>query len=273
VTPRLTAAAPALDRLHAVALYDRIGTGYAQQRRADPRITAAVQAALGDARTVVNVGAGAGSYEPSDRTLVAVEPSATMRAQRPPGAATCLNASAESLPLPDSSFDAAMAIYTDFHWADPARGIAEMVRVSTGRVVVLTVDRCVAEGYWLTRDYLPGANDLFRPLSALTADFPSHCEVVPVPIPHDCVDGFAHAFWRRPHRVLEAQLHSTFAIFERLPEAAVEAGLERLRTDLDDGTWERRNARLCGMRELDLGHRLIVWRHPARLRRDQPTFV
>lgn len=254
-------------------LYDRIGTAYAQQRRADPRITAAVRAALGNARTVVNVGAGAGSYELTDRTVVAVEPSATMRAQRPPGAAACLDASAESLPLPDASFDAAMAIYTDFHWADPARGIAEMVRISTSSVVVLTVDRSVADRYWLTRDYLPGANDLFRPLARLTAEFPGHCEIVPVPIPHDCVDGFAHAFWRHPHRVLEAHRHSTFAIFDRLPEATVREGLERLRADLDDGTWQRRNAQLGGLQEIDLGHRVVIWRHPARSRRGQPTFV
>jgi len=124
-------------------LYDRIGRGYVSRRRADPRIAAAVHAALGDARSVLNVGAGAGAYEPRDRRVLAVEPAAQMRAQRPPGAAACLDATAEDLPVPDASFDAVLAIYTDFHWADVRRGITEMVRVSRDRLVLLTDDGAV----------------------------------------------------------------------------------------------------------------------------------
>ncbi len=227
-----------------MTLYDRIGGGYVRQRRADPRIAAAIEAALGDARSVVNVGAGAGAYEPDDRTVVAVEPSAQMRAQRPPGAAPCLDARAEDLPLPDASVDAAMAIYTDFHWTDPPKGIAELVRIATKRVIVLTVDRLAADRFWLTRDYLPGGNELFRPLSAIVSELPGPCEVIPVPIPHDCSDGFVHAFWRRPRRLLDEDLRSTIAMFARLPEATVRTAVERLAADLDDGSWRRRNDEL-----------------------------
>ncbi len=246
-----------------MGLYDRIGPAYVRQRRADPRIAAAIEAALGDARTVVNVGAGAGSYEPRDRTVVAVEPSAQMRAQRPPESAPCLDARAEDVPLPDAGVDAAMAIYTDFHWTEPHAGIAELVRISTKRVIVLTVDRPVAERFWLTRDYLPGGNELFRPLSAVTAELPGPCEVIAVPIPHDCTDGFVHAFWRRPRRLLDGGLRSTIAMFARLTDATVRTAVERLAADLDDGTWRARNRDLRGLPELDLGHRLVVWRHPS----------
>lgn len=133
------------------ALYDRIGRGYVRGRRADPRIAAAVDAALAGARSVLNVGAGAGASEPVGRCVLAVEPAAAMRAQRPPDGAACIDAAAEDLPLPDASFDAALATYSDFHWTDLPRGITEMVRVSRSRVVLLTVDRSVAERYWLTR--------------------------------------------------------------------------------------------------------------------------
>jgi hypothetical protein len=224
---------------------------------------AAVERALGDVRSVVNVGAGAGSYEPADRTLVAIEPSAQMRSQRPSAAAPCLDARAEDLPLPDASVEAAMAIYTDFHWTDPGKGMAELVRISTKRVIVVTVDRLGADRFWLTRDYLPGGNELFRPLPSVISELPGPCEVIPVPIPHDCTDGFVHAFWRRPGHLLDDRVSSTIAMFDRLPAATVSDGLARLRADLDDGSWRTRNGGLCELEELDLGHRLVIWRHPS----------
>lgn len=251
--------------------YDRIGPGYARGRRADPRIAAALRAALGDARTVLNVGAGAGSYEPTDRQVLAVEPSAAMRAQRSPSAAPCIEAFAEQLPLADASFDAALAVYSDFHWQDPSNGIAELVRVSRERVVLLTVDRTIAERYWLTRDYFPGGSDLFRDLGCVTSVLPGECEVTAVPVPYDCCDGFVHAFWRRPRELLDERLRATMAMFDRLEAAVVEHGFARLGADLDSGAWRARNRELCGLEALDLGHRLVVWRHPTPRR--QPTLV
>jgi SAM-dependent methyltransferase len=242
-------------------LYERIGRGYAQARRADPRIARVVHAALGDATSVLNVGAGAGSYEPADRRVIAVEPSARMRAQRPPDAAPCLDASAEHLPLGDASVDVAMALYTDFHWRDRARGIAELVRVSRRGAVILTVDRDAAERYWLTRDYLPAANELFAPLAAVTARLPGPPpEVSPILIPADCRDGFVHAFWKRPEAFLDATVCATMAVFSRAASTAVSAAQARLRADLESGAWGRRNRELAALDVLDLGHRLIVWR-------------
>lgn len=246
-------------------LYERIGGGYARTRRADPRIARVVRGALGDARSVLNVGAGTGSYEPGDRHVIAVEPSARMRAQRPPDAAPCLDAAAEDLPLADASVDVAMALYTDFHWRDRARGISEMVRVSRQGIIVLTVDRAVAEDYWLTRDYLPAANDLFAELGAVTTLLPGpRPEVMPVPIPADCRDGFIHAYWKRPEAFLDPELPATMAAFARLPPPTVANALAGLRDDLESGAWARRNRLLADRDALDLGHRLIVWRAEPR---------
>jgi SAM-dependent methyltransferase len=247
----------------ATLLYDRIGRDYARERRADPRIGALLTAALGDSRTVVNVGAGVGSYEPDDRWVLAVEPSAAMRAQRPAAAAPCLAAGAETLPLDDASVDVAMAVHTDFHWRDRRAGITEMVRVSRHGIVVLTVDRAVAERYWLVSEYLPGAADLFAPLRRVTELLPEvggSVQVTPVPIPHDCRDGFVHAYWRRPQLLLDSSLRASMAVFARLDPTEVERGLGQLAGDVDSGEWGRRHSELLERSELDLGHRLVVWR-------------
>lgn len=251
-----------------MSLYARIGPAYLRTRRADPRIEAVLAAALGDASTVVNVGAGTGSYEPADRQVLAVEPSAEMRAQRPPGAAPCLDAAAEALPLPTGGVDAAMALYTDFHWHNRARGVAELVRVSADRVLILTVDRRATAGYWLFRDYFPTATGVFADLDELLSELPGRCQVRAVPIPCDCLDGFVHAYWRRPGHFLDPALRATMAAFACL-EPEVEAdGIRRLADDLASGEWRRRNLELYARRELDLGHRLVLWRRPA-----QPSLV
>jgi SAM-dependent methyltransferase len=241
------------------SLYDRIGQAYSRARRADPRIQRTIHDALGDAGSIVNVGAGVGAYEPTDRDLIAVEPAGEMRAQRPASAAPCLDAVAEELPLADASVDRAMAIYTDFHWPDRRRGLAEMLRVSRDGIVLLTVDRDVSARYWLFRDYFPRANDLFAPLSALTALFPGPPTVSPVPIPHDCEDGFVHAFWKRPHLLLDPAVHGAMAVFASLKPGQLDAGAARLRDDLVSGRWQERNHELDGLEALDLGHRLVVW--------------
>ena len=182
-------------------LYDTIGAAYTVTRRTEPRIAARVWAALGDARTVLNVGAGTGSYEPSDRDVTAVEPSAVMRAQRPAGAAPCVAATAESLPFEDQSFDAAMAFSTVHHWPDPIAGLLEMRRVAR-RVVVFTCDtsdRSWRRRFWLTRDYLPEVADFSVGRPSLTEQARAiRARMEPVLIPWDCADGFFEAYWRRP---------------------------------------------------------------------------
>ena len=186
---------------HMGALYDRIGTGYTKVRGEDPRIAAAIHAALGDARTVVNVGAGAGSYEPRDREVIAVEPSEVMIAQRPPGAAPAVQATAEALPFADGEFDAAMAVLSDHHWPDAAAGLREMRRVAAGGPWSSSGTRRARCG-WLVRDYLT----TFRAIGLTAAEVAGHVgarHIEPVPIPHDCRDGFFTAYWRRPHAYLD----------------------------------------------------------------------
>jgi SAM-dependent methyltransferase len=243
------------------ALYDAIGTSYTATRREDPRLAAAVWAGLGAAETVVNVGAGTGSYEPCDRRIVlAVEPSATMIAQRPRGAAPVVQASAEALPLPDGSFDAAMAVLTDHHWGDRAGGLRELRRVAA-RAVVLTFDSSLADRFWAVRDYFPG----FLALRGLgLADLvdalggPGDVDVVPVPVPWDCVDGLWLAWWRRPEALLDPRVRAGISVFSRLDPEEVRDGLARLQADLASGAWAHRNAELLALEELDLGLRLLV---------------
>ena len=240
-------------------LYDSIGKGYTAVRREDPRLAARIRAALGDARTVVNVGAGAGAYEPGDLDVVAVEPSETMIAQRPQGAARVVRAHAEELPFEDGSFDAAMGVLTDHHWADHARGIAEMSRVAR-RVVLFTWDPETIADAWVVRDYFPvveeQAPDMHR--FARILDHLRRARVETVPIPHDCLDGFFHAYWRRPEAYLSDEVRAGISIFAAMEPADVEKGVKRLRRDLESGEWMRRHGHLMDMDELDLGYRLVV---------------
>jgi SAM-dependent methyltransferase len=249
------------------ASYDRWGRGYAARRATDPRITAAIEAALGDARSVVNVGAGTGSYEPADREVVAVEPSAVMIAQRPPGSAAAIQASAEALPLGDDSVDAAMAIFTDHHWSDRAVGMRELRRVARQRVVVLNIDPAWTERFWLVRDYLPSFMDLvpepYRAEGHWESDLEEllgEVEVRPIPVPHDCRDGFFQAYWRRPEAFLDEAVRNSISVFHVLPGEEVTAAIGRLRADLAAGIWTARNAELLEATELDLGLRLVVRR-------------
>jgi SAM-dependent methyltransferase len=234
--------------------------GYASVRREDPRLAARIRAALGDARSVLNVGAGAGSYEPPDLDVTAVEPSAVMRAQRPPGSAPAVDARAEALPFADDSFDAAMAVLSDHHWEDQDRGLAELRRVARRRVVVFTWEPRSQADSWVVRDYLPGFARLVPPgysldqmLAALGGG-----RIEPVPIPHDCRDGFLHAYWRRPRAYLDPQVRAGISVFRLLDPDEVAEAVARLRADLDSGDWERRNGRLLELEELDLGYRIVV---------------
>ena len=238
-------------------LYDRIGRSYVATRGEDPRIAAAIHAALGDARTVLNVGAGAGAYEPRDRDVTAVEPSAVMRAQRPPGAAPCIDARAEALPFADGAFDATMAVLSDHHWNDRLGGLRELRRVGR-RAVVFQWDPAFVDAFWLSRDYLPSfarAPDLS--LDDVKEAVGATREEV-VPIPHDCRDGFLMAYWRRPEAYLDATVRANISVFSLLPQAEVEALVPALGADLRSGAWAQRNAELLGCDEYDFGYRLLV---------------
>ena len=241
-----------------MALYDRLGRSYATTRREDPRIAAAIQAALGDARRVVNVGAGGGAYEPRDREVVAVEPSPVMIAQRPAGAAPVVQASAEQLPFADGEFDVAMAILTVHHWSDLEAGICELQRVA-GRIVILSWDQKTTGRFWLVRDYLPevAAYDSRSPTTRRLLELLGGGEVTPVPVPHDCADGFLAAWWRRPEAYLDPEVRAGISSLSLL-EGRLDLGLRRLARDLSSGRWHERYAHLLELEELDAGYRLIV---------------
>jgi SAM-dependent methyltransferase len=242
-------------------LYDMIGIGYRALRRPDPRIAAAILNALGPATSVVNVGAGAGSYEPVDRRVVAVEPSREMIRQRPAGAAPVVQASATALPFRAGAFDAALAVLTVHHWPDRAQGLAELRRVARDRVVILTW-LADAPGFWLVEDYFPEmvALDRIFPTPDEMRRALGPIEVHPLPIPHDCTDGFLGAYWRRPQAYLDAAVRGAISSFSKLRDA--EPGLSRLRHDLADGTWTRRYGSLLTRSDLDLGYRLIIAPNP-----------
>lgn len=244
-----------------MALYDSIGRGYARSRRPDSRIAAAIDAALGDATSVVNIGAGTGSYEPPGRAVLAVEPSEVMIRQRPRQAAPCLQGLAEALPLESASFDAAMTVLSAHHWTDLERGLAEMARVARKRAVLLT---WVPDGppFWLTTDYFPEflAHDRMRfpdstTLVAMLERIVGPARIAPVPVPHDCTDGFLCAYWRRPEAYLDAGVRNAMSSFARID---AEAGLTKLRDDISSGRWAERNHHLLALDSLDAGYR-IVW--------------
>jgi SAM-dependent methyltransferase len=238
-------------------LYAELGERYVLARRTDPRIAEIVWGQLGGAQTVLNVGAGTGSYEPLDRSVVALEPSPTMRSRRPPAAARCHAGVAEALPFGDSSFDAVMSVCSDWFWPDRRRGFAEMRRVARRRVLVLTLDRSVAENFWLSREYLPDAHDLWGPFASTLADM-GRCEILGVPVPADCRDGFFHAYWRRPHAYLDEGVRESMAVFKRLDPIQTQIGLERLADDLATQRWHARHGELLAREALDLGYRLLV---------------
>jgi SAM-dependent methyltransferase len=240
--------------------YETHGKGYSRGRRADPRIAARIDAALGDARTVVNVGAGTGSYEPRDRWVLAVEPSATMRAQRPADAAPCLAASAESLPLDDDSVDAAMACVTIHHWKDRAAGLAELRRVARGPVVVFTFELADLIGW--QRDYFGEAVALEQPrfglIDEVAAELGGEVRVETIPTPADCVDGFFKAFWNRPEPLLDPTVRASQSIWQLLEPGAEERIFERLAADLESGKWDAEHGALRGQGSYEGSLRLVI---------------
>lgn len=251
--------------LIAVARYDAIGRGYAATRREDPRLRDRIHAALGDARTVVNVGAGAGSYEPADRYVVAIEPSDVMAAQRHPSLPPAIRATAGSLPLRDASVDAAMTVLSLHHWDDEReRGVRELRRVARGPVVIVTYDARVSASMWLLREYLPevAALDLeiFPPPEVLREWLGGTVEIEPLPIPRDTPDWMLGSFWAHPERVLDPRARAATSGFARMPPAVVDRVVHELSRDLADGSWDRRHGALRALEACDVGLRLVVAR-------------
>lgn len=240
--------------------YDQIGGSYVATRRPDPRIATQVHAALAMMRTVVDVGAGPGSYEPA-QTIAAVEPSTVMIAQRPPGSAPCVQAVAEALPLRDKCVDAAMAILTVHHWSDVAAGIGELRRVARRRIVILTWDQAVIQNFWLLGEYLPEAGRingaLYVPVDQLV-ELLGGARVETVPVPHDCTDGFGAAYWRRPEAYLDPTVRAGISMLAYAGDSALADGLTRLADDLRSGEWRAQHVDLLEQEQLDAGYRLLI---------------
>lgn len=239
-------------------------TGSAAAIRAtgtDPRIAAIIAAQFEGTGSILNVGAGTGSYEPADIPVIALELSSTMIAQRPKKAAPCIQGCAEALPFADNSFDVATAFLTYHHWSDVFQGLAEMRRVARRRIIILTWDPDSADDLWISRDYLPENMELdlaiFPPLAEIAGALgPS--TISTVPIPHDCTDGFLGAYWRQPYLYLDTDAQKGISTFGRLPKAVIDRGMNALRADLDSGAWEEKHGNLLALESVDLGYRLIV---------------
>ncbi|QTE28411.1 class I SAM-dependent methyltransferase [Pengzhenrongella sicca] len=244
--------------------YGQIGASYAAYRRPDPRIAAAILSAVGSARTILNVGAGAGSYEPVDRQVTAVEPSESMRAQRPTERATAVDATAENLPFPDRSFDAAMTTFSIHQWGDLDAGLREMRRVTRGPVVILTCDPALLDRFWLA-EYAPGVISAeagrYPPIAAI-ARVLGDVEVTGVPIPLDCVDGFNEAYYGRPEALLDPLARTSCSAWSFVDERTAAAYVDRLAADLADGGWDRRHGDLRTQPTFD-GSLVLVVSRPA----------
>ena len=240
--------------------YDQHGLTYTRYRRADPRIAARIHAALGDARAVLNVGAGAGSYEPADRWVLAVEPSATMRAQRPPGSAPAIDARAEALPLDDDSVDAAMACVTIHHWEPPAAGLAELRRVARQAVVVFTFDLGDLPAW--QRDYLADGLAIERPrfpsIEATAAALGGRTRVERIPTPSDCADGFFEAFWNRPEALLDPEVRASQSMWQVVGPQVEERVVSRLGAALESGAWDAEHGYLRERDTFDGCLRLVI---------------
>ncbi len=246
--------------------YERIGRGYAATRREDPRLAARIHAALGDARTVVNVGAGAGSYEPRDRHVIAIEPSEVMAAQRAPDRGPAIRATAGALPLHDSSVDAALAVLTVHHWDhEREAGVRELRRVARGPVVIVTFDAQVSGAMWLMADYLPEVaaldRKIFPPMAQIAEWLGGRTEVEALELGRDTPDWMLGAFWAHPERVLDPGARAATSGFARMPEAVVARVVGAVSEDLRSGEWDRRHGRLRELSSYDAGLRLVV-NHP-----------
>ncbi len=246
------------------AIYDKIGIDYAVMRCTDPKIAHQLYAELQGARQIVNIGAGTGSYEPPTMTLIAVEPSAEMIAQRGRDAHAATQAFAEALPFAEESFSHALTVLSMHHWANRARAFDEINRVATEKFVAITWDPDAAP-FWLTRDYFPEIHAMDQQIFPDLAEIKSHFDDVqmhPVPVPSDCQDGFFAAFWRRPEAYLSNKVRQSMSPFAKLSDPSL--GLRRLANDLASGAWARKNKAILALPALDVGYRLVVARVSKR---------
>lgn len=246
-------------------LYDDIGRSYTTTRQEDPKLAAAIWAALGNAQSVLNVGAGTGSYEPRDREVLALEPSDVMIAQRPDGVAPVIKGSVEAVPLRDGSVDVAMAVLSDHHWQDRRAGLREMRRVARKRVVLFTTDPTEFASFWFVPEYLPEYVELIPPRYREPGFWENELRrelgmirIEPVPIPHDCRDGFFGSYWRRPEAFLDEAVRAGISVFARVPAASTDRAVAALRADLESGAWHERHRDLVDRDELEFGYRLVV---------------
>jgi SAM-dependent methyltransferase len=237
--------------------YDTIGVNYSDLRKPDARIAMVIEKALGSAKSVLNVGAGAGSYEPADRHVTAIEPSAEMIRQRSTSSAPAIQGYAEDLPFEDNTFDASMAVLTVHHWADKEKGLNEMRRVTRGPVVLLTSDPS-HQGIWLT-DYIPELvelDDVIMPKMTEYEAWLGSVNISTVPVPHDCTDGFLYAYWRRPSAYLDPKITTAMSSFWTIDN--ISEGLKKLENDLNTGAWAKRYSKLLSLDEYDAGYRLVT---------------
>ncbi len=243
------------------ANYAAIAPCYPSYRQPEPAIATQIEQALGTARTVLNVGAGAGSYEPTEREVTAVEPSASMRAQRPAHLTRAIDAVAEDLPFPEGHFDAGMATFTVHQWKDLRAGLSEMRRVVRGPIVILSCDPALVQRFWLN-DYAPGvlAAEARRYPAAgrIGAALGGDLQSLPVLIPLHCRDGFNEAYYGRPERFLDDGARAANSAWSFVDEATAAAYVTHLRRDLEDGAWDARYGMLRRQAALDGSLRLFV---------------
>ena len=243
-------------------MYERIGVGYGGARRADPRIAACIDRAVGSATRVVNVGAGTGNYEPRTREVViAVEPALAMIEQRAAGSPPAVRAVAEALPFPDGAFDVALAVLTVHHWRDLAAGLSELRRVAARQVVYL-FDTAMTDSFWLVTDYFPEILELRSERAAPSiAELATHLDVrgvETVMVPADCIDGFGGSYWNRPEAYLDPVVRAGMSSFAQLDDGIAAKGVARLHDDLRSGAWDARYGGLRSQSERDIGYRLVM---------------
>lgn len=240
-------------------IYETIGVGYAQARRPDPRVGAQISAALGDAASVLNVGAGTGNYEPTDRTVVGLEPAREMLRQRT-NANPVVQGFAEALPFPDACFDAALGMFTVHHWTDRNQGLRELRRV-TARQVLLVYDTALTSQFWLA-SYFPAMVvapwEVNAPTPSDLAEVLDVKEVRVIEIPADCVDGFTGCYWNRPERYLDPVVQAGMSSMARLTDDERAEGSRHLADDLDSGAWDRTHGHLRSEATFDIGYRLVL---------------